>query len=273
MLAAMTDPTPLPGAAGPTPSPLPVGEVPAQAPRTIDLPVPDRALAIVAHPDDAEFHCGATFAKWAAHGCVLNHLVLTDGSKGTWDPHADTEALVAQRRQEQMEAASLLGSRGKVVMLDHVDGELEPTLHVRDQVAYWIRALKPDVIVTHDPWKRYRLHPDHRNAGWLALDGLVAARDPHFFRHHDVELHRPDAVLLFEAEEPDHVEDVGGYVDAKVGALMAHRSQYVTTHGIPDDDDGSAAEAFRQRVLARAAQIGVVAGVPAGEAFKALTDL
>ncbi len=266
----MSDPTPLPG---PVPSPLPVGEVPTTAPRSIDLPVPGAALAIVAHPDDAEFQCGGTLAKWAAGGCVINHLVLTDGSKGTWDAHVDTEALIEQRRQEQMDAASQLGSRGKVVMLGHVDGELQPTLHVRDQVAYWIRALKPDVILAHDPWKRYRLHPDHRNAGWLALDGLVAARDPHFFPHHDVGVHRPDAVLLFEAEEPDHVEDVSGFVDTKVRALMAHRSQFVTTHAIPDDDDGSAAEAFRQRVLARAAQVGVAAGVPAGEAFKALTEL
>lgn len=269
----MTSPTPLPGASGPTPSPLPVGDLPAGPVASIDLPVPGIALAIVAHPDDAEFHCGATLAKWAAHGCTINHLVLTDGSKGTWDAEADTEALIEQRRREQMDAAGRLGSKGKVVMLDHVDGELEPTLHVRDQVAYWIRAIRPDVIVTHDPWKRYRLHPDHRNAGWLALDGLVAARDPHFFRHHDVPFHRPDAVLLFEAEEPDHVEDVSGFVDTKVHALMAHRSQFVTTHDIPDDDDGSAAEAFRQKVLARAAQVGARTGVPAGEAFKALTEL
>ena len=124
---AMTSPTPLPGAPGPIPSPLPVGDLPPGHARSTDLPVPGSALAIVAHPDDAEFHCGATLAKWAAHGCVLNHLVLTDGSKGTWDADADTDALVEARRQEQMEAASQLGSRGKVVMLGHTDGELQPT--------------------------------------------------------------------------------------------------------------------------------------------------
>jgi LmbE family N-acetylglucosaminyl deacetylase len=238
-----------------------------------DLPVPASALAIVAHPDDAEFHCGATLAKWAAHGCVLNHLVLTDGSKGTWDPDADTEALAQQRTQEQMDAAAKLGSHGKVVMLGHVDGELQATLHLRDQVAYWIRAIAPEVILAHDPWRRYRLHPDHRNAGFLALDGLVAARDPHFFRHHDVSVHRTDAVLLFEADAPDHVEDVSGFVDTKVTALLAHKSQYVTTHGIPPGDDGTAEEGFRQRVLAQAAGIGARTGVAAGEVFKALTDL
>jgi LmbE family N-acetylglucosaminyl deacetylase len=63
----------------------------------LNLPTPARALAIVAHPDDAEFQCGATFAKWADQGCIINHLVCTVGAKGTWDPHADTRALVATR--------------------------------------------------------------------------------------------------------------------------------------------------------------------------------
>lgn len=257
----------------PTPSPLPGSELPSGPISSTDLVVPASALAIVAHPDDAEFHCGATLAKWAAHGCVLNHLVLTDGAKGTWDPDADSEALAQERTREQMEAASLLGSSGKVVMLGHTDGELEPTLHVRDQVAYWIRAIAPEVVLAHDPWKRYRLHPDHRNAGWLALDGVVAARDPHYFRHHDVDVHRTATILLFEADEPDHVEDVSGFVDAKVNALLAHRSQYMTTHGIPPGDDGAAAQGFRQRVIDQATAVGHRSGVDAGEVFKAMTEL
>lgn len=259
--------------AEPRPSPLPGGGAPSHQVGSVDLPVPQRALVIAAHPDDAEFLCGATLAKWAAKGCVINHLVLTDGSKGTWDPDADVAELVATREAEQLEAARRLGSRGKVVMLGHLDGELQASLYVRDQVAYWIRALTPDVVLAHDPWKRYRLHPDHRHAGWVALDGVIAARDPHFLRHHDVAPHRPSAVLLFEADEPDHVEDVEGFVDVKVDALLAHRSQYVTTHDIPPDDDGTAATAFRSLIHRRAAEVGATAGVAAGEAFKALTEL
>ncbi|MCD9623608.1 PIG-L deacetylase family protein [Rhabdothermincola salaria] len=257
----------------PIPSPLPGGGVPGGPVSSVDLPTPGRALVIGAHPDDAEFLCGATLAKWAARGCVINHLVLTDGSKGTWDVDADVAALVARRETEQLEAARRLGSRGKVVMLGHVDGDLQPSLHVRDQVAYWIRALTPDVVLGHDPWKRYRLHPDHRHAGWLAVDAVVAARDPHFARHHDVAHHRPSAMLLFEADEPDHVEDVTDFVDTKVEALLAHASQFVTTHDIPPDDDGTAAAAFRARITARAETVGATAGVAAGEAFKAITRL
>ena len=253
--------------------PLPLGDLPTRPMNSRDIATPDRALVIVAHPDDAEFQCGGTLAKWASQGCVINHLVLTDGSKGTWDADQNTEALVEQRRAEQMEAARRLGSTGKVVMLGHVDGELQPTLHIRDQVAYWIRSTQPDVVLAHDPWKRYRLHPDHRNAGWLALDGIVAARDPHYFRHHGLDVHRPKIALLFEADEPDHVEDITSFVDAKVHALLAHTSQFITTHSIPADDDGTAAEAFGKRVRDQAKAVGSITGVARGEAFKILSNL
>ena len=238
------------------------------------LPVPARALAIAAHPDDVEFQCGATLAKWAAAGCVINHLILTDGSKGTWDADADTAALVATRREEQREAARALGSTGEVVFLDAVDGELEATLERRGEVAYWIRRLQPDIVLGHDPWKRYRLHPDHRHAGWLAVDGVVAARDPHFFKHQDVAHHRPDALWLFEADEPDHVEDVTGFADAKLAALLAHHSQFETTMHIGDGADAAAEEArFRARITERLAATGAPVGVTHGEAFKVIRPL
>jgi len=261
------------GTGGPEPSPLPGSEIPTTAITSIDLPVPARALVVAAHPDDAEFFCGATLAKWAANGCFVNYLVLTDGSKGTWDADADIGQLVAVRADEQREAARRLGATGPVVMLGHIDGELTADLGARDEVAYWIRALTPDVVLGHDPWKRYRLHPDHRHAGWLTVDAVVAARDPHFSPHHDVAAHRPEALLLFEADEPDHVEDVTGFVDRKVEALLAHESQFVTTHAIPVDDDGTAVEAFRRRIHDGAASVGGTGGVGAGEAFKALTAL
>mgnify|MGYP001826966551 CR=1 FL=1 len=71
---------------------------------SIDLATPTSALAIGAHPDDVEFGCGGLLAKWAADGCVVHHLVCTDGSKGTWDADADVVALAARRQDEQREA-------------------------------------------------------------------------------------------------------------------------------------------------------------------------
>jgi len=241
-----------------------------------DLPTPARALAIAAHPDDVEFGCGATLARWAAAGCAIHHLVCTDGSKGTWDAEADTTALVAVRQDEQRAASRALGGAGDVVFLGWPDGELDTGLRQGWQVAYWIRRLRPDVVLGHDPWKRYRLHPDHRHAGFLTVDGVVAARDPHFFPEQAIPHHRPSALLLFEADEPDHVETADEpAVAAKLAALEAHRSQFRSTMHVDRDDPEAPAqlEAFRARIRARLADHGALAGAPLGEAFKAITNL
>jgi LmbE family N-acetylglucosaminyl deacetylase len=235
------------------------------APASRDLPTPGRALAIGAHPDDIEFGCAGTLAKWAAAGSHISYLVLTDGSKGTWDVNADQKALIERRQHEQRDAARRVGAKGEVVFLGQVDGELETTLALRGEVAFWIRALQPDVVLGHDPWRRYRLHPDHRHAGFLTVDGIVAARDPFFFRDQEFPHHRPDALLLFEADEPDHVEDVTPFVDAKLAALEAHASQFESTMG-------ELAE-FRERIRNRLAEHGAPIDVAAGEAFKRIAPL
>jgi LmbE family N-acetylglucosaminyl deacetylase len=239
---------------------------------TTDLPTPTSALAIGAHPDDVEFGCGATLAKWAADGCIVHHLVLTDGSKGTWNPDADTAALIAHRQREQREAARrLAGERaGEVVFLGQVDGELDSTLLLRGEVARVIRRLQPQVVLGHDPWKRYRLHPDHRHAGLLACDGIVAARDPHFFKDHGIAHHRPEALLLWEADEPNHVEDVTGWVDIKLHALEAHESQFESTMKAVEPAQMAA---FRERIRYRLDGLGSRHGVESAEVFRLITDL
>ncbi len=232
-----------------------------------NLPVPKVALAIGAHPDDIEFQCGATLAKWISQGAVVHQVVLTDGSKGSWDPDVDTEWLITERQVEQRNAAITLGVTGEVLFLGQVDGELRDTLELRREIALWIRRLKPDIVLGHDPWHRYRLHPDHRHAGWLTIDAVVAARDPHFYPEAELAAHRPSAILLFEAEEPDHVEDVTGYAELKIAALLDHRSQLRSTMGIDPDDDGTQAAAFRTRVLGKLTSDGRLARVAEGEAY------
>ena len=239
----------------------------------LNLPVPSRALAVAAHPDDVEFGCGGTLAKWAAAGCHIHHLICTDGSKGSWDPKQDVAELVARRQEEQREASRALGGSGDVVFLGWPDGELEAGIRQRWEVAYWIRRVRPDVVLGHDPWRRYRLHPDHRNAGLLVTEAIVAARDPHFFPEQGEAPHRPGVLLLWEADEPDHVEDLGAHFDAKMAALLTHRTQYRSTMGIDDPDSPEQAAAFRRRVAERAAEQGRDAGVALGERFKALRNL
>lgn len=260
---------------------MPVGDLPPQAVvPTVDLRAPRVALAVGAHPDDIEFGCGATLAKWAAAGCRVHHLVLTDGSKGTWDPSADIAELKKVRQEEQLQAARLLGGRD-VTFLDRVDGELDSGVETRKAVCEVIRRVRPDVLLGHDPWRRYRLHPDHRHAGWLVTDGLVAARDQTFFPDTGA-AHRPASLLLWEADLPNHVEDVAGHFADKLAALMAHRSQHISTMGIGREVQGRKgqgrkgqsrsdpqveADDFADRVRGQLAAHGAIAGIPLGEAF------
>lgn len=238
---------------------------------TIDLPRPSCALAIGAHPDDVEFGCGATLAKWAAAGTEVHILVLTDGSKGTWDGTADPSALAGTREAEQQEAARELGAVN-VHFLRLVDGELQSGLAERARVCETIRAVRPDVVLGHDPWKQYRIHPDHRHAGQLTIDGIVAARDPHFHAEQPYDAHRPDELLLFEAELQDHFEDVGGSVDRKIDAILAHRSQWRSTMGITDDSPAGRAPLV-SAITGEARAAGAVIGVLHAEAFKRINRL
>lgn len=246
---------------------------------TIDFDPPGRVLAIGAHPDDIEFGAGATLAKWAAAGTVVHHLVCTDGSKGTWDPDADTVALVARRRDEQRAAARILSGeqagpeeQGRVIFLGRVDGELENDVATRTEIVKAIRTLKPDVVMTHDPWKRYRLHPDHRNTGQLVCDAIVGARDPHFYKQLGLAPHRPVALMLFEADLPNHAEDVATTLAVKLEALLAHESQFESTMKAADGDP-DLIEAFRARITNRLAELGAPWGLEYAEVFALMVDL
>jgi len=238
---------------------------------SFDIDPPAVAVAVGAHPDDIEFHCGATLARWAAKGTVVHFVVCTDGSKGTWDAGADTAHIATIRRTEAAQAAARLGCTGTVEMLGVIDGELAAATATRplhDELVTLIRRLQPTVVLGHDPWRRYRLHPDHRAAGWLVVDACVAARDPHFSPHLG-DCHRPDWLMLFEADEPDHVEQAtDDALDTKVEALLTHRSQWRSTMFISDDDDGTGRTEFANHVVAAASAVGRSSGLAPGESFR-----
>ena len=234
-----------------------------------NLPTPQRVLTVGAHPDDAEFGAGATLARWAASGTHITFVVLTDGSKGTWDQAIPRERLIEIRAAEQQQAADMLGV-ADVVHLEHPDGELEYTMELRAEICWHIRHTRPEIVLGHDPWRRYLLHPDHRAAGWAAIDGVVAARDHLFFPEQltcGITHHRPDTILLWTADEPDHWEDADGYLDAKVNALLAHSSQSTTTMAAAGQSD-AATRRFRDDVYGQAAAAAGPSGLRVTEAFK-----
>jgi LmbE family N-acetylglucosaminyl deacetylase len=233
------------------------------------LAVPDRVLAIGAHPDDIEFGSGGTLAKWAAAGCRVTMLVVTDGSKGSWDPQTDPAELAATRIAEQKAAADRLGAH-EVRHLERVDGELEYSMDLRREMCRQIREVRPDVVLSHDPWQRYQLHPDHRATGWAVMDGVIAARDHLFFPELDLPAHRPAAVLLWSADEPDHWEDITMAFDDKIAALLCHSSQGTTTMGGAELSDENR-DVFVARMTEWARNQGAAAGLDTAESFKRIT--
>ena len=225
-------------------------------------------MAVGAHPDDIEFGAGGTLAGWAEQGCEAIFVVVTDGSKGTWHAGAHPALVAEQRRAEQDKAAAVLGAV-QVVWLDWVDGELEYTMDLRSQLCRQIRLHRSAVVLTHDPWQRYQLHPDHRVTGMAVVDAVVAARDPLFFPQQGLPAHRPDALLLWSADEPDHAEDVAGSIDRKVEALLCHSSQSETTLG-GAGENADARTRFDLGVRKWAAEAGAPFDIELAETFKLL---
>jgi LmbE family N-acetylglucosaminyl deacetylase len=231
---------------------------------------PARVLAVSAHPADAELQAGATLARWANEGSLVHHVVCTDGSKGTWDPTTQAAELRETRQQEQRAANLALGAQGDVTFLDYVDGELVDTMDARRRLTAVIRQVKPDLVLTHDPWHRYRLHPDHAAAGFLTVNAIVAARDPLFFPDLEIAPHRPAALWLYETDTPNHVEPTTvEWISVQLGALLAHQSQLKSTMNIDDPNDEIGIERFRRSLEeARTSDNGTL-----GEEFHIITDL
>ncbi len=195
---------------------------------------PQRVMGIFAHPDDPEFFCGGTFAKWAAEGRHITFVIATSGDKGSDDRSLTSEELIAIREVEERAAAARLGVK-EVIFLRYPDGELQATLDLRRQLTRLIRLKRPDVVVTNDPTARwygvnYINHPDHRAIGDAALDAVFpAARDhlsfPELYRQEELEPHKVPYVYLCGTHDPNVKIDVTDYLETKIAALREHKSQ------------------------------------------------
>ena len=225
--------------------------------------VPEVALAVYAHPDDADVGCGGTLARWSAAGCLVHLVVLSDGGRGTFDPDVEPADLARRRAGELDEAAAVVGLASHTV-LGGTDGELEDTAGLRGELVGWIRRIRPAAVFGHDPTavffgQDYFNHRDHRTAGWALLDALSpAAGLPHYFPEAGPPHQVADAYLSGTLE-PDVWVDVSTSLEAKVAAVECHRSQFAA-------DDGWAAEVVRRR----AEEEGRRAGVPFAEGFRRL---
>lgn len=194
---------------------------------------PSRVMVIMAHPDDAEFSCAGTVAKWAAAGSEVMFVLGTSGDKGSDDPEMTSEQLVQTREREQREAARVLGVK-TVEFLRFRDAELVPDLNLRLAITRVVRQYKPDAVICQDPTNRwegqeYIQHPDHLAMGEATLAAVFpSARDRLTFPQlleEGLEPHKVAEVFIAGARDPDVWIDVTGAFDTKIKALAEHKSQ------------------------------------------------
>ena len=218
-----------------------------------------RVMVVVAHPDDAEFSSAGTIAKFAAEGKHVVIVLCTSGDKGTARRDISSSDLAALREGEQLEASRRLGV-ADTVFLRLGDGELVPDLNFREKIVRAIREHRPDILITHDPFRPYALHPDHRAVGITAVDSVYpTARDPLYFPQHlqdGLEPHKVAELWLYGADTPNHLVDISATFDLKIHALKAHASQV------------GEGETLAERMRERAEEVGRAGGMPLAEAFK-----
>ncbi len=209
-----------------------------------------RVLVVLAHPDDPEFFCGATLAKWAREGREIRYLLLTCGDKGSDNPDVTPESLCADRQAEQRAAAATLGVK-EVTFLHFPDGELVNSPDVRREIVRAVRRWKPHVVVTSDPTTYFRggvyiNHPDHRTAGAAALEAIFpAAGNRMYFPEllaEGLEPHAPKEVWICQTHEPSTWVNVTETIATKLAAIRQHKSQIKD----PDAMEKRVRERFRR---------------------------
>jgi LmbE family N-acetylglucosaminyl deacetylase len=231
--------------------------------------VPWRALVVTAHPDDMEFGCAGTLARWADRGADVTLCIVTDGSTGTQDRELMGERLRKIRIEESAAAAAVVGIN-ELAWLGYRDGYVEYTLDLRRDIARAFRRYRPHRFVVVDPTPtiedRFINHPDHRAVGQASLDvTLTGGTTPGHF---------PE--LLEEGLEPwrglrevwiagpgvkPRVVDITDTIDRKIEALICHESQI-----------GRDPEEVGGWIREWTAEIGKPAGFAHGESFQVIAQ-
>jgi LmbE family N-acetylglucosaminyl deacetylase len=199
--------------------------LPAAAPRTADAQTPLRIIVFGAHPDDCDMDAGGTAALWAAKGHAVKFVALTNGDAGHQSEGGG--ALAKRRRLEAQEAGRRLGI-AEYEVLDNHDGELEPTLAVRQQVIRRIRQWQADVVIAPRP---NDYHPDHRYTGVVVQDSAYMVVVPNVtpdtppLRKNPVFLYSYDHFQRPNPFRPDVAVSIDATIDKKIAALDAHVSQ------------------------------------------------
>ena len=190
-----------------------------------------RALVVVAHPDDVDFGSAGTVAHLTAKGVDVAYCLVTSGDAGGDDSSHTREERTAIREDEQRAAAKEVGVTN-LTFLRWPDGQVEPTLLLRREIARTIRTTRPDLVITQSPERNYdrifASHPDHLAAGEATLRAVYPdARNPHSFPELLREGFEPHTVktVWLAGTRPTMMVDITKTFKYKVAALRQHESQ------------------------------------------------
>jgi LmbE family N-acetylglucosaminyl deacetylase len=240
-----------------------------KTPLEIVTEIPDRAMVIFAHPDDAEIGSGGVIAKWVAAGCEVTYVLCTTGDAGTADRALTPAHLMEKRAEEQRAAADAMGVKN-LVTLGYPDGKLEDTRGFLGDIVRAIRMYRPHTVFVHDPYRiKGFQHRDHRKAGIVTTDAVYPyARDhlhfPEQVATENLQPHKVRELWYWGMDEPDVIVDVTGFIDKQIAALVRHESQ-MPGFNVPKG------ETIGQRVTKRAAEIAEGYGFTHGAVFRRLT--
>jgi len=224
--------------------------------------IPKSAMAIFAHPDDAEFSCSGTAAKWVRAGCEFTYVLCTSGNVGTHDLKYTPESLTVLREQEQRNACAVLGVR-QIEFLRHDDSRLMADLTLRRELVHLIRKYKPEIVFCGDPnhlfWENNRInHPDHRAAALAAIDAVFPCVSMELLWPEEGPAHEVHGVYVRDLTFVDTWIDITETIDLKIKALTEHHSQL---DGIPRLGD---------MIRKRSAEAGKKHGFKYAEAFRVI---
>jgi LmbE family N-acetylglucosaminyl deacetylase len=185
-------------------------------------------LVIAAHPDDSEFGAAGTVARWVQAGRRVTYVVCTSGEKGTSDPSLTPELLAPIREEEQRAAARTLGVQ-EVMFLRLPDQGLEDTAEFRKLIVRMIRLVRPRIVMTSDPYRRYIWHRDHRIIGQVVLDAVFPFARDHLaypdLLAEGLAPHKVQELYFWGAEDINHRSDITATFDLKIAALRCHKTQ------------------------------------------------
>lgn len=227
-----------------------------------------RILAIVAHPDDADFGSAGTMALAAKQGAKIHYLIATKGQRGSNDEKMTETKISKIREKEQEDAAKILGIE-KVTFMNYRDGELEVSKELKEKIVIFLKKFRPDYVFTMDPEHFYYHRPefdlinhtDHRAIGAATIDSCYPlVRHALFYPKHlkqGLKPHKVKEIFLFSflPTEADCFVDITKTIELKLRALSAHKSQ-----------SGNSSE-IQSRIKMGAKALGKKAGFKYAEAF------